>query len=198
MGATAIGLRQERGGPPLAAGAEPRAPARETLSPGRCCSAFPSPGPLLLLLTFQLLSYWHRCCCCRCCSGHCTRQTLTPRVLVVAAAEPEMGSRSRGAGGGESGPETSPFTPAGSPLEILPPSFLPVCPDLKLESSRPPVVPWFGHRQSTTACGFSITVSLTLPFHEDRFSPSTSFTAPRLAPLLYPTLPGQGWAASTR
>lgn len=48
------------GGPPLAAGTELQAPARET-SP--CCcrggSAFPSPASLLLLLTFQLLSYWH-------------------------------------------------------------------------------------------------------------------------------------------
>lgn len=128
------------GGPPLAAGAELQAPAREALSPRCCCSAFPSPAPLLLL-TFQLPSSWH---CSHCCCGHCTRQMLTPSVLAGAAL-PQGPEVLRG--------ESTILKPSsaqpGSLWRAYHISFLPVRPNLKPRPSLTPgscSFPWLaGH-----------------------------------------------------
>lgn len=67
------------GGSFLAAGAELQ------LLPGKpsllsAAEPFPALPLSPLLLKFQLLHYWHHSLPC----GHCTRQTLTPSVLVGA------------------------------------------------------------------------------------------------------------------
>lgn len=88
------------------------APARETLFPLPLSLSQPCPSPLC----FSNFSFCVTgITACRC--GHCTRQTLTPSVLVGAARD--MGARSGEAEGGERHPAPASFPSS----ELASPSF---------------------------------------------------------------------------
>lgn len=122
-----------------------------------CCSAFPSPAPLLLLLTFQLLSYWHHLVLplllllpLRRRALHQTDVTPTPTPPMcwqwLTTGNSSRGSRSTGAEGGESHPETSHSALTWPPSWALSCLLSPCLPKVEAKASQRPlgVVPPFG------------------------------------------------------
>ncbi|KAF6125350.1 hypothetical protein HJG60_009844 [Phyllostomus discolor] len=104
-----------------------------------CCSAFPSPVPLLLL-TFQLLSYWYHPVLLQLRPLHQTDVTSPAPAAIcwqwLTIGNSSRGSRSTGAEGGESYPETSCFALAWLPSWALSCLLSPCLPKVEAKASQ--------------------------------------------------------------